>query len=253
MKYDLVQLIKDRCELLKDNPTASKILYSLLKNNYSSNIENIYDYGIKLSDYNNTFITVHDNNIEINKSCEETLVGENIKLTLSKEDIFVISYYNYFKTDYKHIIQSFRISFKNGKYCLVNITEYIYNNDVSEISKYLHDSLANSHYIDISLYEHIQESLIKKLYEEKRILPDNYKAIFIDTITNNVTLDINRASSYQRYDDMFSLINDFNKLDISQALDGRKDNITNTLTKVNDVLEKDNAYERRYILLNNRK
>lgn len=135
MRYDLVQLIKDRCKLLEDNPKASDILHSFLKYNYSSEIKEIDEYGMDLSD--NIFIRVVNNNIFIDKTREDTLEGEDIKLTLSLNDSFSLSYYNYFKTDNHHVIQSFRMSFTNGEITLTNIGEWKYSKDSPKISDYI--------------------------------------------------------------------------------------------------------------------
>ena len=71
MKYDLVQLIKDRCKLLEDNPKACDILRSLLKDIPSSKLSYIDEYGMDL--FFDIFIRVVNNNIFIGSSKEETL------------------------------------------------------------------------------------------------------------------------------------------------------------------------------------
>ena len=139
MKYDLVQLIKDRCKLLEDNPKAVDILHSFLKYNYSSNIKEIDEYGMDLSD--NIFIRVVNNNIFIDRSKEDALEGEDIKLALSLDNSFSLSYYNYFKTDDNHVIQSFRMSFTNGEITLANIGEWTYSKDTPKISEYIDNTL----------------------------------------------------------------------------------------------------------------
>ena len=253
MKYDLVQLIKDRCKLLEDNPKASDILHSFLKYNYSSEIKEIDEYGMDLSD--NIFIRVVNNNIFIDKTREDTLEGEDIKLTLSLNDSFSLSYYNYFKTDNHHVIQSFRMSFTNGEITLTNIGEWKYSKDSPKISDYIDITLLNIHDFNYDFYRGIKDGVINEIYTDERILPDAYKDLYIDTYLNEVQLDINNATSEEEFDgNLFTLINKFSNITSIEENDLRRQKMTDILLKINDVLE--NNYtpkERQYILLNNRK
>ena len=253
MKYDLVQLIKDRCKLLEDNPKASDILHSFLKYNYSSEIKEIDEYGMDLSD--NIFIRVVNNNIFIDKTREDTLEGEDIKLTLSLDNSFSLSYYNYFKTDYNHVIQSFRMSFTNGEITLANIGEWTYSKDTPKISAYIDNTLLNLHDFNYDFYKGIKDDVINEIYTDERILPDAYKELYIDTYMSKVQLDINNATSEEEYDgNMFGLINKFSNITSIEENDLRRFKMTDILLKINQVLDKDySPKERQYILLNNRK
>ena len=238
MKYDLVQLIKDRCKLLEDNPKAVDILHSFLKYNYSSNIKEIDEYGMDLSD--NIFIRV---------------VNNNIFLTLSLDNSFSLSYYNYFKTDYNHVIQSFRMSFTNGEITLANISEWTYSKDTPKISEYIDNTLLNLHDFNYDFYKGIKDDVINEIYTDERILPDAYKELYIDTYMSKVQLDINNATSEEEYDgNMFGLINKFSNITSIEENDLRRFKMTDILLKINQVLDKDySPKERQYILLNNRK
>ena len=253
MKYDLVQLIKDRCKLLEDNPKASDILHSFLKYNYSSEIKEIDEYGMDLSD--NIFIRVVNNNIFIDKTREDTLEGEDIKLTLSLDNSFSLSYYNYFKTDYNHVIQSFRMSFTNGEITLTNIGEWKYSKDSPKISDYIDITLLNIHDFNYDFYRGIKDGVINEIYTDERILPDAYKELYIDTYLNEVQLDINGATSEEEFDgNLFTLINKFSSIKTNGYVDTRRQKMTDILLKINQVLEKNySSKERQYILLNNRK
>ena len=257
MKYDLVQLIKDRCKLLEDNPKASDMLHSFLKHNYSSEITEIDEYGMDLSD--NMFIRVVKNDIFITSTEGDTLEGEDIKLTLSLNDSCSLSYYNYFKTDNHYVIQSFRMSFTNGEITLANIGEWKYSKETPKISDYIYITLLNIHDFNYNFYRGIKDGIINEIYTDERILPDAYKELFIDTNRNKVSLNIDNATSEEEFDDnLFALINKFSSIEtngyvdsINGYIDTRRQKMTDILLKINDVLE--NNYtpkERQYILLN---
>ena len=253
MKYDLVQLIKDRCKLLEDNPKACDILRSLLKDIPSSKLSYIDEYGMDL--FFDIFIRVVNNNIFIGSSKEETLEGEDIKLTLSLDNSFSLSYYNYFKTDDNHVIQSFRMSFTNGEITLANIGEWTYSKDTPKISEYIDNTLLNLHDFNYDFYKGIKDDVINEIYTDERILPDAYKELYIDTYMSKVQLDINNATSEEEYDgNMFGLINKFSNITSIEENDLRRFKMTDILLKINQVLYKDySPKERQYILLNNRK
>ena len=254
MEYDLVQLIKDRCKLLEDNPKASDMLHSFLKHNYSSEITEIDEYGMDLSD--NMFIRVVKNDIFITSTEGDTLEGEDIKLTLSLNDSCSLSYYNYFKTDNHYVIQSFRMSFTNGEITLANISEWEYSKDTPKISEYIDNTLLNLHDFNYDFYKGIKDDVINEIYTDERILPDTYKELYIDTYMSKVQLDINNATSEEEYDgNMFGLINKFSNITSIEENDLRRFvKITDILLKINQVLDKDySPKERQYILLNNRK
>ena len=253
MKYDLVQLIKDRCKLLEDNPKACNILRSLLKDIPSSKLSYIDEYGMDL--FFDIFIRVVNNNIFIGSSKEETLEGEDIKLTISLDNSFSLSYYNYFKTDDNHVIQSFRMSFTNGEITLANIGEWTYSKDTPKISEYIDNTLLNLHDFNYDFYKGIKDDVINEIYTDERILPDAYKELYIDTYMSKVQLDINNATSEEEYDgNMFGLINKFSNITSIEENDLRRFKMTDILLKINQVLDKDySPKERQYILLNNRK
>ena len=253
MKYDLVQLIKDRCKLLEDNPKACDILRSLLKDIPSSKLSYIDEYGMDL--FFDIFIRVVNNNIFIGSSKEETLEGEDIKLTISLDNSFSLSYYNYFKTDDNHVIQSFRMSFTNGEITLANIGEWTYSKDTPKISEYIDNTLLNLHDFNYDFYKGIKDDVINEIYTDERILPDAYKELYIDTYMSKVQLDINNATSEEEYDgNMFGLINRFSNITSIEENDLRRFKMTDILLKINQVLDKDySPKERQYILLNNRK
>ncbi len=253
MKYDLVQLIKDRCKLLEDNPKACDILRSLLKDIPSSKLSYIDEYGMDL--FFDIFIRVVNNNIFIGSSKEETLEGEDIKLTISLDNSFSLSYYNYFKTDDNHVIQSFRMSFTNGEITLANIGEWTYSKDTPKISEYIDNTLLNLHDFNYDFYKGIKDDVINEIYTDERILPDAYKELYIDTYMSKVQLDINNATSEEEYDgNMFGLINKFSNITSIEENDLRRFKMTDILLKINQVLDKDySPKERQYILLNNRK
>lgn len=253
MKYDLVQLIKDRCKLLEDNPKACDILCSLIKDIPSSKITDTNEYGMDLSD--NIFIRVVKNGIFIDKTKEETLEGEDIKLALSLNNSFSLSYYNYFKTDDNHVIQSFRMSFINGEITLANIGEWTYSKDTPKISEYIDNTLLNLHDFNDDFYKSINDSIVKEIYTDERIIPDNYKDLYVDTYFNKVVFDINNVTSEEEFDgNIFGLISKFSSIKSIEENDIRNHKIVDILLKINDVLKKDYApKERQYILLNNRK
>ena len=253
MKYDLVQLIKDRCKLLEDNPKACDILRSLLKDIPSSKLSYIDEYGMDL--FFDIFIRVVNNNIFIGSSKEETLEGEDIKLTISLDNSFSLSYYNYFKTDDNHVIQSFRMSFTNEEITLANIGEWEYSKDTPKISEYIDNTLLNLHDFNYDFYKGIKDDVINEIYTDERILPDAYKELYIDTYMSKVQLDINNATSEEEYDgNMFGLINKFSNITSIEENDLRRFKMTDILLKINQVLDKDySPKERQYILLNNRK
>ena len=253
MKYDLVQLIKDRCKLLEDNPKACDILRSLLKDIPSSKLSYIDEYGMDL--FFDIFIRVVNNNIFIGSSKEETLEGEDIKLTISLDNSFSLSYYNYFKTDDNHVIQSFRMSFTNGEITLANISEWTYSKDTPKISEYIDNTLLNLHDFNYDFYKGIKDDVINEIYTDERILPDAYKELYIDTYMSKVQLDINNATSEEEFDgNIFALINKFSNITSIEEDDLRRFKMTDILLKINQVLDKDySPKERQYILLNNRK
>ena len=267
MKYDLVQLIKDRCKLLEDNPKACDILRSLLKDIPSSKLSYIDEYGMDL--FFDIFIRVVNNNIFIGSSKEETLEGEDIKLTISLDNSFSLSYYNYFKTDDNHVIQSFRMSFTNGEITLANIGEWTYSKDTPKISEYIDNTLLNLHDFNYDFYKGIKDDVINEIYTDERILPDvineiytderilpdAYKELYIDTYMSKVQLDINNATSEEEFDgNLFTLINKFSNITSIEENDLRRQKMTDILLKINQVLDKDySPKERQYILLNNRK
>ncbi len=201
------------------------------------------------------FIRVVNNNIFIDRSKEDTLQGEDIKLALSLDNSFNLSYYNYFKTNNNHVIQSFRMSFINGEVTLANISEWTYSKDTPRISEYIDNTLLNLHNLNNDFYKSINESIVKEIYTDERIIPDTYKDLYIDTYMNKVLLDINNATSEEEFDgDIFGLISKFSNIKSIEENDLRMFKMNDILLKINQVLGKDySPKERQYILLNNRK
>lgn len=256
--YDLLQLIKDRCPLLEDNPLASSILHNLLKNYYSCEIKKVDEYGIDLS--GDIFIRVVNNDIFIDIPKEDSLEGESFKLTIplhDKFDRFSLSYYNYFKKDkYYHAIQSFRMSFTMGEVTLADIGEWLYREDVPRISEDIDSTLLALHDLNQDFYKSIRSLIVNKKCNE--IPPRySYKELNLDKHLNYVTFDINKTVSEEKFDgNIFNLICRFNNISTYDYDNDSKNKMINALIKINNVLESEKEYapkEKQYILLNNRK
>ena len=147
MRYDLLQLIKDRVPLLDKNLLASNLIESFLKESYNSKIKNNIEEKRIVLDDNVTIIT-DGNDIIIDKSNEDAFegekIGEKIKVTLlDNNDEFVFSYYNYAKKEHMNMLQSYRLSFTKYDIEVADISEWIYRNDVPKIEEYIDTVIIN--------------------------------------------------------------------------------------------------------------
>ena len=140
MKTDLVQLIKDRCNLVENNIVVSKILKSYLKDSYTSKIIECNEYSFDLS--NGISIRIVNNDIFIENSDSKSLLGEDMRLTINNNS-FILSYINNIRTNDKYIIQSFRLYFINKEIVSADIGEYQYGLDVKAIKEYIDNDEEN--------------------------------------------------------------------------------------------------------------
>ena len=123
MEYNLEQLLKRRCKQLEDNPIASDILLSLFDDKdgvlFNAPCPNCIELSTAKDDLKGVYIENNNilinNDVDIYNNNEFFYEGEYIKLTLSSDNSFSLSYCKYFVTNNNHVIQSFVMSFSNGK------------------------------------------------------------------------------------------------------------------------------------------
>ena len=264
MEYNLEQLLKRRCKQLEDNPIASDILLSLLDDKdgvlFNAPCPNCIELSTAKDDLKDVYIENNNilinNDVDIYNNNEFFYEGEYIKLTLSSDNSFSLSYCKYFVTNNNHVIQSFVMSFSNGKIVSENIGEWVYSRKTPKITDYLYETLTALYEYAMEynrdFYDIIKYPIVERIYKREGILPDTYKELFIDANENKVSLNIDNATSEEEFDgNICTLINKFNNIKTSGDIDTRKQKMTNILLKINDVLEKNyTPKERQYILLN---
>lgn len=247
MRYDLLQLIKDRVPLLDKNFLASNLIESFLKESCNSKIKNnIKEKRIDLDD--NVTIITDGNNIIIDKSNEDAFEGEKIKVTLlDNNDEFIFSYYNYAKKEHINMLQSYRLSFTKYDIEVADISEWIYRNDVPKIEEYIDTVIINSNNISTGdYYNYLKLYIVDEYYEEERILPDYYRTMRINKKLNEFSLNINGKLTKYNYDnDILGSLIFFNDLK-KDCLDTKT---KKNLLKIKNVLEKSSFKGRQYIKL----
>ena len=247
MRYDLLQLIKDRVPLLDKNLLASNLIESFLKESYNSKIKNNIEEKRIVLDDNVTIIT-DGNDIIIDKSNEDAFEGEKIKVTLlDNNDEFVFSYYNYAKKEHMNMLQSYRLSFTKYDIEVADISEWIYRNDVPKIEEYIDTVIINSNNISTGdYYNYLKLYIIDEYYEEERILPDYYRTMRINKKLNEFSLNIDGKLANYNYDnDILESLIFFNDLE-KDCLDTKT---KKSLLKIKNVLEKSSFKGRQYIKL----
>lgn len=251
MRYDLLQLIKDRVPLLDKNLLASNLIESFLKESYNSKIKNNIEEKRIVLDDNVTIIT-DGNDIIIDKSNEDAFegekIGEKIKVTLlDNNDEFVFSYYNYAKKEHMNMLQSYRLSFTKYDIEVADISEWIYRNDVPKIEEYIDTVIINSNNISTGdYYNYLKLYIIDEYYEEERILPDYYRTMRINKKLNEFSLNIDGKLANYNYDnDILESLIFFNDLE-KDCLDTKT---KKSLLKIKNVLEKSSFKGRQYIKL----
>ena len=161
MKTDLVQLIKDRCNLVENNIVVSKILKSYLKDSYTSKIIECNEYSFDLS--NGISIRIVNNDIFIENSDSKSLLGEDMRLTINNNS-FILSYINNIRTNDKYIIQSFRLYFINKEIVSADIGEYQYGLDVKAIKEYIDNTILNLQFIHSDYYKQLKLYIVNDIY-----------------------------------------------------------------------------------------
>lgn len=251
MKTDLVQLIKDRCNLVENNIVVSKILKSYLKDSYTSKIIECNEYSFDLS--NGISIRIVNNDIFIENSDSKSLLGEDMRLTINNNS-FILSYINNIRTNDKYIIQSFRLYFINKEIVSADIGEYQYGLDVKAIKEYIDNTILNLQFIHSDYYKQLKLYIVNDIYENMRILPDNYKELAFDVTSNKALFNVNDSSEEEEYTgNVFDLIYQFGNISLDNS---NNTQMVNIILQINNLLEKEKDYtpkERQYILLNNRK
>ena len=243
MKYDLVQLIKDRMPCLEGNEVVCKLLDYYLKDNYSSNLFILADDRIVLK--NGTYMIIYnDNNIDIAKINEEVGVEENIRFNIIDDNSFDIFYCNYIVNGNNHLVKSFNLSVFNNKLSRAVISEWDFSKEM-EILLHIISSILATINPNIDYYEEIKQ-LIDRWFDENIIA--HYKILNVDD---------KKITTYE--DDM--LLEEPLDKEIIDVLDGFFDFFNEAYSKSNQAMyeslltvENINApKERQYILLNNRK
>ena len=243
MKYDLVQLIKDRMPNLEGNEVVCKLLDYFLKDNYSWDLFILADDRISLED--GTGMTIYnDDNIEIVKTNEEIGVEEDIRFNIIDNNSFDIFYCNYIVNGNNHLVKSFNLSVFNNKLSKAIISEWDFSKEM-EILLHIISSILATINPNIDYYEEIKQ-LIDRWFDENIIA--HYKILNVDD---------KKITTYE--DDM--LLEEPLDKEIIDVLDGFFDFFNEAYSKSNQAMyeslltvENINApKERQYILLNNRK
>ena len=176
-----------------------------------------------------------------------------MRLTINNNS-FILSYINNIRTNDKYIIQSFRLYFINKEIVSADIGEYQYGLDVKAIKEYIDNTILNLQFIHSDYYKQLKLYIVNDIYENMRILPDNYKELAFDVTSNKALFNVNDSSEEEEYTgNVFDLIYRFGNISLDNS---NNTQMVNIILQINNLLEKEKDYtpkERQYILLNNRK
>ena len=134
MKYDLVQLIKDRMPCLEENEVVCKLLDYFLKDIYSSDLFILADDRIVLEDGSSMTIYNYDH-IEIVKGNEEIGVEEDIRFNIIDTNSFDIFYCNYDVNGNKPLVKKRSMKLEKDDKLTKEFTDAISNITRDEIKK----------------------------------------------------------------------------------------------------------------------
>lgn len=243
MKYDLLQLIKDRMPCLEGNKVVCKLLDYFLKDIYSSNLFILADDRIVLEDGSSMTIYNYDH-IEIVKGNEEIGVEEDIRFNIIDTNSFDIFYSNYVVNGNKPLVKSFNLSFLDNKLSSAVINEWDFSSEMEGVLPYIADILAIIS-SNINYYEEIKQFI--GMYTDENII-EHYKILSMED------------SKITTYEDDILLEEPLDK-EIIEVLDGFFDFSNQIYTKSNQAMYEslltveniNTPKERQYILLNNRK
>ena len=243
MKYDLLQLIKDRMLSLEGNEVVCKLLDSFLKDSYYSKPFILDDDRIKLED-GTDMIIYNDMNIEIVKTNEEIGVEEDIRFNIIDKNSFDIFYCNYDVNGNKPLVKSLNLSFFNNKLSRAIISEWDFSREMEGLLHIIANILATIN-PNMDYYEEIKQ-LIDKCSDTNII--EHYKILSVDD--KKITI----------YEDDMLLKEPLDK-EIVEVLDGFFDFSKEEHSKSNQAMYEsllmveniNTPKERQYILLNNRK
>ncbi len=243
MKYDLVQLIKDRMPNLEGNEVVCKLLDNFLQDSYSSKPFILDDDRIKLED-GTDMIIYNDMNIDIARTNEEIGVAEDIRFNIIDDNSYDIFYSNYVVNDNRPLVKNFNLSFFNNKLSSAIISEWDFSKEMG-ILLHIIDNILATIKPNIDYYKEVKQ-LIDKWSDENIIA--HYKILSVDD--RKITTD---------EDDV--LLKEPLDKEIVEVLDGFFDFSKEEYSKSNQAMyeslltvENINApKERQYILLNNRK
>ena len=243
MKYDLLQLIKDRMPSLEGNEVVCKLLDSFLKDIYPSDLFILTDDRIVLEDGSSMTIYNYDN-IEIVKTNEEIGVEEDIRFNIIDKNSFDIFYSNYVVNDNRPLVKNFSLSFFNNKLSRAIISEWSFSKEMEILLHIIANILATIN-PNMDYYEEIKQ-LIDKCSDTNII--EHYKILSVDD--KKITI----------YEDDMLLKEPLDK-EIVEVLDGFFDFSKEEHSKSNQAMYEsllmveniNTPKERQYILLNNRK
>ncbi len=244
MKYDLVQLIKDRMPNLEGNEVVCKLLDSFLKDNYSSDLFILADDRISLED--GTGMTIYnDDNIEIVKTNEEIGVEEDIRFNIIDNNSFDIFYCNYDVNGNKPLVKSFNLLAFNNKLSRAVISEWDFFREMEGILHIIANILATIN-PNIDYYKEVKQ-LIDKCSDENIIA--HYKILSVDD--RKITTDEDDVLLEQPLDkeivEVLDGFFDFSKEEHSKSNQAMYESLLLMVENINT------SKERQYILLNNRK
>lgn len=247
MKYDLVQLIKDRMSGLKGNEVVCKLLDFFLKESYSANPFMLTDDIIHMGD--GAQITIYnDNNIDIAKTNEEIGVEENIRFSIIDNNSFNIFYANYIVNGNNPLIKSFNLSFFNNKLSSAVITEWDFSEKMETLILIIANILATIN-PKIDYYKEIKQLIDE--WSDKNII-EHYKILSVDD-KKITTYEDDLLLEHPLDKEIADVIDEF--FDFSKKVYSKSNQaMYESLLTVEDSIENINApKERQYILLNNRK
>lgn len=247
MKYDLVQLIKDRMSSLEKNDGVCKLLDYFLKDIYSSDLFILADDRMVLEDGSSMTI-YNDDNIEIVKANEEIGVEEDIRFNIIDKNSFDIFYCNYDVNGNKPLVKSLNLSFFHNKLSRAIISEWDFSIEMELLLPYISNILATIN-PNMDYYEEIKQ-LIDKCSATNIIA--HYKILSVDD--KKITTDEDDVLLEEPLDkDIIEVLDgffDFSKEEHSKVNQAMYD----SLLTVEDSIENINTpKERQYILINNRK
>ncbi len=230
MKYDLLQIIKDRVPSLDENIVASELVHKLLEKDYS-NVKKIGE-EIELAKYDNdlnhlikTYVTNESSTIKIIKETIQSKLNEEISII--DKNKFIYSFYNETLIPEYKIIQACTVVFDKAK--IINSKLGIWHYDLeNEIISTFNIRDFSNHDIVYDYYACFQ-NLEQQLYKDNRVLPDYSQTFEI----NNQNNDQYTFICYENKEKLQNTICTFSNTDILEYFIKVLNTYVNTINNIN--------------------